>query len=772
MRDVVTAALPVLACFLGGATAKWAEAIVVVVFALLLLAAPPRFSLGPAANLMLGGLALCGALAFLPADWFFQPLWRAALVRDFEIALAGSATAQPWITASCYASFLIGLAWFYYVATQRLEVRSIRRQFRFFTAAVIALALLCILLYWQNSALPFWHNARGFGPFPNRNQTANLFGLTALIALACAHDDLRQKKPRGILWLVGFALLATALILNFSRAGILLLLVGSALWIAYLVIRTRAAGTIAIGLSALLALGTGLLIFGGATLERFNLRSAQATDISGEFRWLIFQDTMRMIRDTPWVGLGLGNFEPVFAIFRDASHAHTRSLHPESDWLWLWSEAGLPAVLLIVAVALLLACRVFPLAEGTAQRFRLAALICGLLFALHGLVDVAGHRVGSAFAGLFLFGLALRRPAEEQASRWLLIFFRSAGLLFLALGLYWLSAAYRQVSIPGSMGVENELRLAKSANVGRLFRQTITHADRGLGWAPLEWQLYFLRGLGKVGANAPPASALADFRRARFLEPISFEVPYQEGVVWLRVQPALATTAWREALRRARGERRDLYGRMLSRAEGSDQRVKKMLVEASAREPDLVLVYLERAYGDDFRSALAMLLAPDPALEKLSALERTRVFALWAERGDRIQLEAHLAAHPHLLEFGWQAKANDRAKAGDFRGAYELAQKFAPRPALPQTAEGSATPELLQKALLANPGDYLAALQLYRQQMSAGKINDALITIRRLTEKPEVPAYFHFLEAEAWAAAENWEAAWKAWQAYAQTAGR
>src|SRR5205814_139633 len=139
--------------------------------------------------------------------------------------------------------------------------------------------------------------------------------------------------------------------------------------------------------SFLLILVSVLLFAGGPTLERFHLQKFAGSD----FGWLIFQDAWQLIRSSPWVGLGLGNFESVFAIFRDASHGTSRSLHPESDWFWVLSEMGWLAIPLVILGALLLIRRVAPLEVGTNQRFRLAALIGALMFALHGLVDVSGH---------------------------------------------------------------------------------------------------------------------------------------------------------------------------------------------------------------------------------------------------------------------------------------------------------------------------------------------------------------------------------------------
>ena len=56
--------------------------------------------------------------------------------------------------------------------------------------------------------------------------------------------------------------------------------------------------------------------------------------------------------------------------------------------------------------------------------------------------------------------------------------------------------------------------------------------------------------------------------------------------------------------------------------------------------------------------------------------------------------------------------------------------------------------------------------------MQEGKADDALMTVRRMTEQPGSPAYFHYLEAEAWAAKGDAERAWASWQAYERAAAK
>ncbi len=80
--NLLVPALPILACFLGGATLKWSEGIVVALLGVILLVHPPKVSLGLPMKLILLALVAFVATAFLPANWFLQPAWRAALTLD------------------------------------------------------------------------------------------------------------------------------------------------------------------------------------------------------------------------------------------------------------------------------------------------------------------------------------------------------------------------------------------------------------------------------------------------------------------------------------------------------------------------------------------------------------------------------------------------------------------------------------------------------------------------------------------------------------------
>jgi tetratricopeptide (TPR) repeat protein len=363
---------------------------------------------------------------------------------------------------------------------------------------------------------------------------------------------------------------------------------------------------------------------------------------------------------------------------------------------------------------------------------------------------------------LFLFGLAVRRPAELRRSLAVPIVFRLIGLILLLAGGAWIFATRFERPLPGAVGVENEMRLATSANQGRGFPETIERTTRALSWAPLRWQLYFLRALGKVGARLPVNEAADDFRRARFLEPNVFEVPFQEGNVWVGAnQPALALTAWREALRRAGPRRADVYRDMLRVASRSSPRVYAGLEEFGMVHHDLSLIFLETAGGAPFMSAVQHFLEHDPTLETMTPLEKTTLFKYWAERGDPAELARAVEAHLDWMPYAWRGLAKYQATRKNFRAAMELVRRQGESPPLPPVAQNSSIDQLRQ-ALHANPDNYGLGFQLYHEQMQQGLIDEALVTVRHFTDLPGAPPYFHFLEAEAWAAKEEWERAWKA----------
>jgi hypothetical protein len=275
---------------------------------------------------------------------------------------------------------------------------------------MVLLAALSIYLYLKHQTLPSGTNARGFGPFPNRNQTGDLFGISAVLVLGCMQDEFRRGHKRWILWLLGFGVLIAALILAFSRAGILILVVGFAAWLIRFAFANGRARVWRLP-PRRSSCSLPACSFSAAKHRALSSSSGERRhSVTSDYRWLIFRDAWAMIKSAPWCGLGLGNFEGVFALFRHASRGATRPLHPESDWLWLWAEMGWPALLLILVAAVIFVRRAFPLKEGTNQRLRYTAW-SGRFFLRCTVLSMSRLTVSLPFS-LALFSSGYRRPAD------------------------------------------------------------------------------------------------------------------------------------------------------------------------------------------------------------------------------------------------------------------------------------------------------------------------------------------------------------------------
>lgn len=761
MRIAGCSALVLLAPFLGGSTERWSQGIVLLLLAVVVAAWPPRsFGFSRYARVALVIFCLLAATAFLPATWFGLPEWRQKLTGQLGVALPSTLSPQPWISTGCAVLLLAGLVWICWLASQSWGSGEKRLLAGTFVLGAALLAGVALAAFYFNRRISFWHSERGFGPFPNRNQSGDFFAISAILALACAYENFRAKKIMALLFVAAEGVLVAALVTSYSRAAVVLFFAGAALWIVSLAFIARTPKSVAVCASLLTVLVAAFLIFGGDTLRRF-----QGTETAGfGFRWLIYKDAFSLIRTSPWCGVGLGNFEGVFSLFRKESVMQSRVLHPESDWLWLWAEMGRMAVVAVVFVAVALFQRVFPLARGTDRRLRLGAAAAALVFAAHGVVDVSGHRLGSALPGLFMLGLALNNPAAARRGRFAPVGFRLAALVLGGVGALWLTAFWQGWTLPDGTGRGMVKRQAQEWIAQKKYPDATAAATRAIARAPLDWELYFLRGTAEVGDGNWPR-AFDDFRRVNALESTSPLVPFEEGRIWLASQPSFAIPAWRETLRRCPPrEQTQYYARMLDVA-GGDPALRGILRRVTTKNFDLEMIYLSGAPADEVRDYIDTVLQRDPELRSLNDGQKTAFFQLWGAKGDADDLMRRLSANAAWQPLAWRQLAAWRAARGDLQGACEIALRFLPPPALPGIARPGNAGELRQRLLL-HPGDFAAGYALYATLMSDKDERAAMQVLRGLTERPDCPRYFHFLEATLAFRHGDPAAAWDALQKY------
>jgi hypothetical protein len=181
-----------------------------------------------------------------------------------------------------------------------------------------------------------------------------------------------------------------------------------------------------------------------------------------------------------------------------------------------------------------------------------------------------------------------------------------------------------------------------------------------------------------------------------------------------------------------------------------------------------VLPYLNRTSDASFNRGLAQLFRKDPNLQSFSETEKLALFASWSERGDPEEISRAVEQHPDWLRYAWLGIAKYKASKNDFRGGYELTQRYGEPVAVPRVASNLSLQDL-ENRFHAAPDSSGIGYELYRAQMQNGRVDEALLTAHHFSERPHSAAYFHFLEAQCWAEKQNWERAWNAWQAFQAT---
>ena len=692
------------ASFLGNdGTAGYAEAAPVIGIGLLLLVFPWRAIPDHAVMIGIGGLLVCGLAGFLPVRWVGEAEWHSA-IRHAIPGLAASVTLQPVHSLFRFGVMLSSMAF----ALWLLQWRLIRRVlcFQALCIGIGLLAITALAAHFYSFPVPGWHPSQGFGPFPNRNQTATLMALGVMLALGLCVRSFRRRNPMCILWVLALITCLAALLLSNSRAPFCLVIAGSFFWLFRLQQSTL----------------KGLAVAGGATLlicaaalllgENMAKRVPDLLTDRGGFRVKIYRDAFRLVEASPALGTGVGNFEAIFPRYREASLNDERVIHPESDWLWLATEMGLPSVLFCgIGIGALMIRMVYSPASGEKELHSIGA-IAFAAFLVNSLIDVPGHRLGTILPVLVLAGLCTRPRLLAQNSRILFWVSRITGLGLVALGILLIGAV--------NLNTRTQRAIAQ-----RDWTTLETAATESLAHTPLNWPLYVERAYASIPLSQW-IQAISDFHRARFLEPKLAVVTLSEGKAWAGVNRALALAAWNETLRRSQaGEMRSLYAQML---------------DASLQDRQLRLKTIRLA---DARPSLAILTLNSEDIDKrtLEALESEK---------------SKLSADEFLVLT--RAQAWKAAAEGDFERAYELG-KQAMRP-IPFPARSAQTEGQCYEALTQDPLDFAAAFNLCSILLVQGRREEALRIIDPISRETRCPEYFLVMKAGIFASQRQWQEAW------------
>ncbi|MCW1887325.1 O-antigen ligase family protein [Luteolibacter flavescens] len=525
------------------------------------------------------GFVVCGTMAFLPAEMLGgKPAWRVGL-EGLGLQTGYLTTTQPWLAAEMLGMFTIALVLGVWMAGQRVSDESRRLMMIAFVVGVAAYGLLSA---WKSGG----QKDQMFGFFPNRNHTATFLAMGAMAGVASLVQSIRDRRwgllaTAGVATVICFwALLAWSV----SRSGLLLIGIGVVAWWA--LVGRGYFGKHAWKAMLLLALAVvgGFLIADTRIKERISETAGRWEEVSTaaedagsvDFRLPMWQDAVRMISDQPWTGVGAGGFWSVFPQYREASASANESdgFHPESDWLWLAAETGVPATLCVAALVIWATCySLARIRHGHSRALRMGCLVAGLLVAVHGVFDVPGHRLPLAWAAAWCFALSLpagRGGDRESIGRRPFVWpFRVGGLLILLTGLALLTLGekYTPAVVAGKVARSEADRLYRqdqeaqkaASEQGREYSpsededpllKALAAVDQGLEARPLDRGLWFRKGFLALHYDDRIEEADRAFAIERALDPSWVGGPLRQAKAWSTSDVERTKALWQEAMRR------------------------------------------------------------------------------------------------------------------------------------------------------------------------------------------------------------------------------
>ena len=774
-KGYVFAALPVFACLFGAGREAWSKGVITILLALVLICFAPKRKLPPIALLGLLGALLAPLLSFLPASWLSRvPAWQTALVQDWDIHLSSTLSPQAAVTLEAWLFFAVCCIWLWWCLTRGFSDVQRRAMIRTLTLGGILLCVLSILEATKTIEIPWWpRNARewgtAFGPFANRNHISSLAAMTCVLCAAASYDAQRRRSRLWMLFLLGFIPPLICLFMNSSRAGLVLLFLGMTTWFGTIAMRRGFFQKLAVS-SSLIFIISSLLVMSGGNVSKRLSEGGIVDFATDQGRGSLFLECLKMTLDSPWTGIGLGNFDAVFHQFSKMPEPVTRHIHPESDLLWLLSEGGLltllPGLLLLLWIFLSTGPWFGKKRKSGMQdrRLRNAAAIVFGLGVVHGLGDVPNHGLAYALLMALLAGIAVRpRRLPLAAAMPQRILCRLSGLMLLALGVVWIAIALGHPVLPGTSAAKIlRERASKLAEAGSP-AGALPLMNQAIEMTQMDFRLYYERACLRLYLGQPKDNALLDFSRSRMLEPIYAMTCYNEGVFWLNFDPQYAVVGWREYLRRLAAESSEgavyHYRNMLGYSYQHPELRDPLWTLATTTEFKFEFLRTVRN-RDEFDRCLRSILEQQPDLRGLDPAQREALFGTWYQHGDQTALISALETNRKWRDDGWRILAEHYARNSDFQRACQTATPYLP--SVLRTAVGTSTDiPTLERAWLYNPADARRGIDLFQAQKTQGDIDGALRTLEKVAALPTFPAYIRQEIAALYIMKQDYRRAWE-----------
>ncbi|MDP4610870.1 MAG: O-antigen ligase family protein [Opitutales bacterium] len=753
-----------LLILLGGSHHPFTLGFALILPAVALLISPPKVSLGKWIDVGVLGLLGSMLLAFVPQFYWPTMDWRRVAEGDMGIDLPSVLSVQPLLSMEAWFMALAGFAWFYAASNWRINASG--RKYFHVALSLVGLGFATAVI-WGNFygvRYPGAEDSQVFSFFPNRNQTANFLALAGVVSFAFSIEGLKVRK---LIYLVGVLTSVTclaALTLCACRAGVLLYFFGIGLWFICR-LRARSIPSIfKIGFPLLLLAFSFVISSNNKAVERIVEFASAPTDWGEESRTAIFKDTFDMISEAPVTGVGLGNFSAIFPQYRDDSRSFQVALHPESDLLWFLAEVGFLglAFLIVFAWGFRVSIRDFTLGRG--GPYRVIAMIAVVIFVLHSLVDVPAHRPGTVYFAILFAALAMPRIGEEKPSM-PPIYWRLIGLCLAAVGCLWMLSGITRAPFHSKTAVPvHERKAAEESGAGD-YTAAIESIEKVLKWKPMDWRAYFQRAQFTLSSSRHRGDAAADFRRARYLEPVLGDLSLREGYVWLPYDVGRAVSAWHKTLFRELEDKDKAYQSMLEAGRKDPKLMEAMIIMSkvdhhyrtmmlcSLSEPLL----MPEIYAD---------LEDNPSLGQFDLKQRKRILSRWIKKGDLDAAEAYLNTYGKGFKDAWLLWSLLRKEQTEFAEAVAYIRENVAAPTIPFVKVDDRSLPRMSREFAVMPEDIVKGTALLRAFIEQGEWMKALTVTDAILKTRNPPAYVYYWRAEIFYLMNDLIESWYAYNDY------
>ena len=710
IATIVFALILVLGPLAFGAVDRLAQVMLVALLAVGVWACPPTLApLGRWGNRLVVALLLLVVLKeFLPAGLFGGTAWRTELTRNFGLQLPLTHNPEPARVFDTVFALIVAVVWFVWVRTLATghDERHTLSWCLFLSVTIVAATSFATRGIDSEAiyGLRFTPDWKGFGPFPNRNHSADLFAMGGVLGLGCAAWAwVRRKRPLFAIATVLTGLLVAALLETESRGGLVSFTAGIAIFIGLAFVKFRSRTVIFSGLATLLVVGSLTAAFGSTVLTRF--QSPHAGLVSTQTRVAVWHDALAMWRDAPLFGHGLDAFTRVFPMYQKLDLEEIVVLHPESSWLQWLTELGLiPVALGVVALVLFVKPHIkAAFVRNQSFYLRASAFTAVGVLLFHSVFDVPAHRWGTA--GFALAALALACPAAERAAS--TAHSRRVALVLVAIAGLW--AAPFLFAGPAWSPLHLTQLVARDAVGGDV--RTVEF-EKSLRWFPLDPWLH--HGLAnrqlRVDGRAKAAEWQKHFAIASRLVPNSWTMPAAQARACRQLAPDLAIGYWQQAVDRGRGHRDEILGTALL------ETAKSPLASSSwgryaEGNPEVLLSYAARLPEDQARYFYGLWWAQRGLQATLTESEVTSFYAQAFRLGTREQFDEWMKHHTALEVRDHRRWAAILHQWGDDARAWEMLTRRIPEPQFPPGVVSVPRIQLEAKWRLA-PENHVNAQQL------------------------------------------------------------